>query len=377
MDTERIDTVVIGGGQAGLATGYHLARTGRPFVILDAGERIGDAWRQRWDSLRLFSPAKFDGLPGLPYPGPAWSFPTREEFADYLQAYAAWAELPVRTGVSVRRVSYDAGRYLVETEGDERCYEADNVVVAAGYDRLPKIPDYADQLAPDIGQLHAVDYRNPDQLRDGPVLIVGAGNSGADIALELAHAPGVAVRSAPGTDPLADRAPQGQVPDPVLFFVFRHLLTVRTPMGRALRPKVLAHSAPLIRVKPADLKAAGVRRVARTAGVRDGRPVLADGSTPQVANLLWCTGFRPDVSWIDLPDADVFDADGEPAQRRGVVEAQPGLYFVGRLFQYAMASSMIQGVGRDAEFVVRHLAARPVGARSEDAAVLEGGRSGA
>ncbi|WP_406445848.1 NAD(P)/FAD-dependent oxidoreductase [Streptomyces sp. NBC_01613] len=378
MDTERIDTVVIGGGQAGLATGYHLARTGRPFVILDAGERIGDAWRQRWDSLRLFSPAKFDGLPGLPYPGPAWSFPSREEFADYLQAYAAWAELPVRTGVSVRRVSYDAGRYLVETEGDERCYEADNVVVAAGYDRLPKIPDYADQLTPDIRQLHAVDYRNPDQLRDGPVLIVGAGNSGADIALELARTRRVLLSGPhPGQIPWRIEHRKARFLTPVLFFVFRHLLTVRTPMGRALRPKVLAHSAPLIRVKPADLKAAGVRRVARTAGVRDGRPVLADGSTPQVANLLWCTGFRPDVSWIDLPDADVFDADGEPAQRRGVVEAQPGLYFVGRLFQYAMASSMIQGVGRDAEFVVRHLAARPVGVRSEDAAVLEGGRSGA
>ena len=186
MSTERIETVVVGGGQAGLATGYHLARRGRPFVILDAGERVGDAWRARWDSLRLFSPARFDGLPGLPYPGPAWAFPTRDEFADYLQAYAAWAELPVRTRTAVRRVSYDGGRYVVETDGGLR-FEAENVVIAAGYDRLPKTPDYAHQLAPNIRRLHAVDYRNPDQLQDGPVLVVGAGNSGADIALELAR----------------------------------------------------------------------------------------------------------------------------------------------------------------------------------------------
>ncbi|MGI5454406.1 flavin-containing monooxygenase [Streptomyces sp. CA-249302] len=374
MSIERIETVVVGGGQAGLATGYHLARQGRPFVILDAGERVGDAWRGRWDSLRLFSPAKFDGLPGLPYPGPAWSFPTHDEFADYLQAYAAWAELPVRTGVTVRRVSYDGGRYVVEThsaDGDgprPRTYEAENVIVAAGYDRLPKVPDFAPRLSPDIRQLHAIDYRNPGQLTEGPVLIVGAGNSGADIGLELARTHPVLLSGPhPGQIPWRIERRAARLLTPALFFAFRHLLTVRTPMGRRLRPKALAHSAPLIRVKPADLKAAGVRRVERMTGVQDGRPVLADGSTPEVANILWCTGFRPDISWLDLPpDPKVFDATGEPAQQRGVVEAQPGLYFVGRLFQYAMASSMIQGVGRDAEYVVRHLVDR-TGRRRRDA----------
>ncbi|MCI3239998.1 MULTISPECIES: flavin-containing monooxygenase [Streptomyces] len=384
MSTEHIETVVIGGGQAGLATGYHLARRGRPFVILDAGERVGDAWRQRWDSLRLFSPARFDGLPGLPYPGPAWSFPTRDEFADYLQAYAAWAELPVRTRTAVRRVSYDGegGRYLVETDGDLR-YEADNVVVAAGHDRLPKTPAYAGQLAPHIRQLHSADYHNPGELQDGPVLVVGAGNSGADIALELARSHRVLLSGPhPGQLPWHIERRPAHVLVPALFFLFRHVLTVRTPIGRKVRPKVLAHSAPLIRVKSADLKAAGVERVARTTGVREGRPVLADGSTPDVANVVWCTGYRPDISWIDLPDAHVFDEDGEPAQRRGVVDCSPGLYFVGRLFQYAVASSMIQGVGRDAEHVVRHLVARSGPAargrnEDEDTAALGGGRSGA
>ncbi|MFI6561075.1 flavin-containing monooxygenase [Streptomyces sp. NPDC050534] len=270
-------------------------------------------------------------------------------------AYAAWAELPVRARTAVRRVSYEGGRYLVETDGDLR-YEAENVVIAAGYDRLPKTPEYADQLDPEVSQLHAVDYRNPGQLQDGPVLVVGAGNSGADIALELARGHRVLLSGPhPGQLPWhIDRRP-ARVLVPALFFLFRNLLTVRTPIGRKVRPKVLAHSAPLIRVESADLKAAGVRRVARTTGVRDGRPVLADGTAADVTNVVWCTGFRPDTSWIDLP---VFGPDGEPAQQRGVLESQPGLYFVGRLFQYAMASSMIQGVGRDAEHVVRHLVAR-------------------
>jgi putative flavoprotein involved in K+ transport len=379
MNTERIETVVIGGGQAGLATGYHLAKSGRPFVILEAGERIGDCWRHRWDSLRLFSPARFDGLPGLPYPGPAWAFPTREEFADYLQAYAAWAELPVRTGVRVRRLSYDGSHYLVETDG-ELSYEAANVVVAVGYDRLPKTPAYAAELAPGITQVHAVDYRNRHQLPDGTVLVVGAGNSGADIALELSATHRVLLSGPhPGQLPWRIERRPARLLTPVLFFLFRHVLTVRTPMGRRLRPKALAHSAPLIRVKSADLEAAGVERVARTAGVRGGRPELADGGRPEVTGVVWCTGFRPDTSWIDLP---VFDADGEPQQRRGVVGAQPGLYFVGRLFQYAMASSMIHGVGRDAEHVVRHLVARKPAAEPATAAPparldLGGGRGGA
>ncbi|KPI23315.1 hypothetical protein OV320_0830 [Actinobacteria bacterium OV320] len=355
MSTERIETVIVGGGQAGLATGYHLARQGRPFVILDAGERVGDAWRGRWDSLRLFSPAKFDGLPGLPYPGSAWSFPTRDEFADYLQEYAAWAELPVRTGTAVRRVSFEDGRYTVETDGDQT-YQAENVVIAAGYDRLPNLPTFAPELAASTTQIHAHDYRNPGQLQEGPVLVVGAGNSGADIALELAGTHEVFLSGPhPGQVPWRVERRPAHFFVPAISFLFRHLMTVRTPIGRKIRPKVLAHGSPLIRVKSADLKAAGVQRVARTTGVREGQPVLADGTTPNVANVVWCTGFRPDISWIDLP---VFDTNGEPDQYRGVVDSQPGLYFIGRLFQYSMASSMIQGVGPDAEYLVRHLTAR-------------------
>ena len=364
MRTERFETVVIGGGQAGLAMGYHLARQRRPFVILEANAQVGDSWRRRWDSLRLFSPARYDGLPGSPFPAPGWSFPTRDEFADYLRDYAVRWDLPVRTGVAVRRLCHDGARYVVEA-ADCR-FEADNVVVATGFDHLPKLPEFAAYLDPGIAQLHAVDYRNPGQLRDGDVLVVGAGNSGADIALELSASRRVLLSGRhPGQLPWhIDRLP-ARLLTRLAFLAFAHVLTVDTPMGRKLRPRALAHSGPLIRVKSADLAGAGVERVARTVGVREGRPVLADGRVPDVANVVWCTGFRPDTSWIDLP---VFDADGELPQRRGVVDGQPGLYFLGRLFQYALASSMIHGVGRDAAVIAAHIAAR----RRVDAPAAEG-----
>jgi putative flavoprotein involved in K+ transport len=366
MSTERFDTVVVGGSQAGLAMGYHLARRGRRFVILEAHLRVGDAWRQRWDSLRLFSPARFDGLPGLPFPAQGWSFPTRDEFADYLEAYAQRWQLPVRTGVTVRRLHHDGVRYVIEA-GEQR-FEADNVVVATGYDQVPVVPEFAGQLDPGIRQLTAAGYRGPDQLGGGDVLVVGAGNSGADIALELSRTHRVLLSGRhPGQLPWRTDRPQTRWLTRLVFRAFAHVLTVRTPIGRKVRPRVLAHSGPLIRVKSADLAAAGVERVARTTGVRDGRPVFADGRVADVANVVWCTGFRPDTSWIDLP---VFSAGGEPAQYRGVVEAQPGLYFLGRLFQYAMSSSMIGGVGRDADFIADHIAVRsaePQSARPQSA----------
>src|SRR5215211_3989371 len=182
---EHFETVIIGGGQAGLSVGYHLARRGRRFVILDANQRIGDPWRKRWDSLRLFTPARYDGLPGWPFPAPAWSFPTKDEVADYLQAYAARFDLPVRTGVRVDRLSREGDRYLVAA-GKNRL-EAVHVVVAAGAYQRPRIPTFAAELDPGILQLHSSRYRDPSQLREGDVLVAGAANSGAEIALEVSR----------------------------------------------------------------------------------------------------------------------------------------------------------------------------------------------
>ena len=354
MATRRqYGTVVIGGGQAGLAAGYHLERHGRSFVILDAGDRIGDNWRTRWDSLRLYSPASRDALPGMPFPARSTSYPTKDEMAGYLEAYAERFELPVRSGTPVDTLAKKDGRY-VATAGDLR-FEADNVVLATGVFQKPHVPDFAGELDPGITQLHSNDYRNPAQLQPGPVLVVGASHSGADIAFEVAAEHEVILS---GTD-------TGQLPAPVesrrgrmlfrgLFFAGTHVLTVDTPFGRKVRPHIRHGGGPLLRYRRRDLRAAGVERVlARTVGVQDGQPVLDDGRLLDVANVVWCTGFRPDYSWIRFP----FEVgeDGYPVQYRGVVSSSPGLYVVGLPFLHSFASMLIGGAGRDAERVVRHI----------------------
>jgi len=355
-DAVHVQTVVVGGGQAGLAVGHSLARRGLPFVILDAHARIGDAWRTRWDSLRLFSAARYDALPGMPFPGPADAFPTKDEMADYLEAYAARSELPVRTGVRVDRLRRRGDRFQL-TAGTMR-FEADNVVVAMGSHQVPWVPPFADHLDPGIVQLHAADYRNPSRLREGHVLVVGVGNSGGEIALEVAtrHATSLAGKEVGVVPFRIDSLIARRVVLPLLFrFIAHHLLTV-APLGRRMRPRMLSHGQPLVRVKPSDLAAAGVERVARVVGVRDGLPVLQDGRTLEVANVIWCTGYRPAFSWIDLP---VFDAAGhEPRHYRGIASDEPGLYFVGLFFQYAMSSGFLPGLGRDAEHVVEAIATR-------------------
>jgi putative flavoprotein involved in K+ transport len=366
--SEHFQTVIIGGGQAGLSVGYHLARRDRRFVILDANQRIGDAWRKRWDSLRLFTPARYDGLPGWPFPAPARSFPTKDEMADYLEAYAARFDLPVRTGVPVDRLSREGDRYVV-TAGTHR-YEADQVVVASGAYHSPRIPTFAGELDPGIVQLHSSDYRDPSQLREGGVLVVGAANSGAEIALEVGrdHRTWLSGRH-PGQDPTPTGSRSGRLLLPVVWFMASRVLTVRTPMGRAVRRKFQVeggrHSRglPLARVRPKDLTAAGIQRVPRTAGARGGLPVLDDGRKLEVANVIWCTGFVPDFAWIDLP---VFAQDGGPVHDRGVVGSEPGLYFVGLVFLYALASSLVGGVGRDAEHIAEHIAAGQPNSRRTD-----------
>ena len=350
--TENFDTVVIGGGQAGLAVGYYLKKRGRSFVILDANERIGGSWRTRtWSSLRLFTPARYDGLPGWPFPAPGWSYPTAREAADYLEAYAARFDLPVRTKMAVSRVAKDGDRYVVEC--GERRFEADRVVVATGFYGKPAVPEFASELDPRIVQMHSSEYRDPSQLRPGGVLLVGAGNSGADIGMEVSktHRTWLSGRDK-GQIPFRIEHPLRRLVVPLLWFVASHVLTVKTPIGRKVRPHVLEGGAPLIRVKAQDLLAAGVERVAKTTGVQDGLPMLEDGRAMDVANVIWCTGFRQDFSWIEVP---VFGEDSEPVHERGVA-SEPGLYFVGLDFLYSFTSENVGGVGRDARHIAKHIA---------------------
>jgi putative flavoprotein involved in K+ transport len=353
VDVETFDTIVIGAGQAGLSVGYYLKKQGRSFAILDANERIGGSWRTRtWDSLRLFTPARYDGLPGWPFPAPGWSYPTARETADYLEAYADRFELPVRLETPVDRVSKIGQRYLVES-GDSR-FEAANIVVATGFYGVPAVPEFASELDPRIVQMHSSDYREPSQLKPGDALLVGAGNSGADIALEVSatHRTWLSGRDK-GEVPVRIESPEARLVLPILWFLASHVLTVRTPLGRKVRPHVLENGAPLIRVKNADLRVAGVERVPKVLGARDGLPVLEDGRVMDVANVIWCTGFRQDFSWIDVP---VVDGDVAPIHERGVTR-EPGLYFLGLDFLYSFTSENVGGVRRDARHIAKKIAA--------------------
>jgi putative flavoprotein involved in K+ transport len=260
----------------------------------------------------------------------------------------------VRTGVTVERLWRADGRFVVSA-GDSR-FEADNVVVATGAHRIPKVPDFATELDPRIVQLHSSEYRNQAQLQDGDVLLVGAGNSGAEIALELCghhHC----LLAGPKTGEIGVQ--HGTLPARLGFRVFRffghRVLKIDNPIGRKAAPKLASKAAPLIRARSKHLVAAGVERVPRVTGVVDGLPVLEDERVLDVANVVWCTGFRTDFSWIDLP---VFDDRGQPQHQRGVVESEPGLYFLGLVFQYSFSSDVLPGRGRDAKFIARHIASR-------------------
>ncbi|MGH8914393.1 MAG: flavin-containing monooxygenase [Acidimicrobiia bacterium] len=352
--SERTDTLVIGGGQAGLAVGYHLSQRDVPFLIVDASQRTGDSWRNRWDSLRLFTPNRFNNLPGKPIPGKDWGFPTKDEAADYLESYARHFELPIRHGVKVNRLTRDGGRFIA-TAGDLE-FEADNVVVAMANFQEPKLPEFASELDPGIVQIHVADYKNRGQLRNGDVLVVGRGNSGAEIAMELVRDRGVWLSGrSTGQTPFRPQAMSGRILMPLAKGVMTRVLTTSTPIGRKARPKFLAKGRPLIRIKNKDLAGAGVERVPRTVGVVDGYPRLEDGRVLDVANVVWCTGFEPGFSWIHLP---VFDEDGAVIHERGVVAAVPGLYFVGLKFLHSALSDTLSVVGRDAGYVVDRIVER-------------------
>lgn len=360
MDDRHVDTVVIGGSQSGLAVGYHLKQRGLPFLILDACDRIGDAWRNRYDSLRLFTPRRYDGLPGMPFPGSPSSYPTKDETADYLEAYAHEFELPVRTGVHVDRLCRAGDQFEVSLDGSTMV--AKNVVVATGVYHQPKIPPFAHDLDNGIVQLHSKDYRNRSQLQDGPVLVVGAANSGTEVALDLAaHHRTLLSGRDPGQEPSLGRP--GSIGDRVLkagmWTVATRVLVVTNPLGQKARDHFLdpPRGIPLGGGRRKQLAAAGVERVPPMVGVQAGRPVLEDGTVLEVDNVVWCTGYTPDYAWIDLPLPTHL---GFPVHDRGVVESIPGLYFVGLLFLRSLSSALLGGAGRDAAYIAEHIAsARP------------------
>jgi putative flavoprotein involved in K+ transport len=343
------ETVIIGGGQSGLAAGHHLARRGVDFVLLEADDRIGTVWRSRWDSLRLYSPAKYDALPGMPFPGPGHAFPTARQMGDYLESYAEHDALPIRTGVTATRVRAAGDGYAVETS--DGAIAARQVIVATGPFQHPFVPAVAGELDPAIRQIHSSDYRRPDQLADGPVLVVGLGHSGADLAHEAASAghPTIVAGIAKGQLPFSVDSSRARVAWPLLRLIGTHVLTLRTPIGRKAAPKVRLGGGPLLRYRRQELLKAGVEmRPARLVGSRNGKPLLADDSVHDVATVVWSTGFRPDFTWVEPA---TLDERGWPLQDRGRAHGAPGLYFLGLPFLYGFTSMLVLGADRDAAFV--------------------------
>jgi len=357
MTTQHIETLIIGAGQAGLATGRFLQQHDRPFLIVDANARVGDQWRNQWDTLRLYTPAKYDGLPGLQFPASPWSYPQKDEVADYMESYAVQLDLPVRLSTRIDALEALPGGGYVATLGADSI-TCDNVVVATGpFGRTPHVPEFADQLDPSIRQLHSSEYRRPSQLAPGRVLVVGASHSGTDIAYEVAltHDTVLCGRDC-GQIPWRIDSRANHVGFRVLLVLFKHVLTRRTPMGRKEMPEVRLHGGPMLRVKRSDLTARGVERLAsRVTGVRGGRPLLDDGTVVDAATVVWCTGFRQAYDWIKLP---ILGEDGWPREYRGEVADSPGLFFCGLSFQYSFTSMFLLGAERDADWVARRIARR-------------------
>jgi putative flavoprotein involved in K+ transport len=343
MSTHHREVVVIGGGQAGLAIGHYLARQGRNFTILEAAAAPAAAWRERWDSLRLFTPARYDSLPGAPFPGDPDHYPTRDEVVAYLTDYAR--ELPVESNSRVRRLSRDGDAYRVELA--DGTYEADQVVVATGPFQTPRVPHLALELYPAVHQLHSTSYRNPAQVPGGPVLVVGGGNTGYQIAEELAHTHEVH---------LAIGSRQKPMPQSILGRdIFRYLdalgaltKTADTRIGRRMKD-----GDTLVGSSPRRARRQGIRLHPRATGAEGATVTFADGSRVAVATVIWATGFALDHSWVDAP---VFAPDGTVIQRRGVTPS-PGLYFLGLPWMHSRGSALLGWVKDDAAHVAAAVAA--------------------
>ena len=350
MKNERFDMVVIGGGQAGLAMGYYLSQQKRDFVILDAHGQAGDSWRKRWDSLRLFTPTGFNHLPGMSFSKSADRFPTKDQMADYLESYVVRFQLPMLFNIRVGEVTRDNEHYLITTNALH--LHANQVVVTTGAHPTPQVPEFASQLDPATNQRHSVDYRNPSQLRDGAVLVVGAGNSGVEIALDLASRHTVWLA---GRDTGFIPAHYGKISYELGVILFKTLmkhLNVDTLPGLWIvqRAREFTGGHPVVGVTPDELIQAGIQRVPRVTGVNDGRPILEDGRAVDVPNIVWATGFKRDYRWIKLP---IFDATGNPIHHRGVVKGEPGLYFVGLPYQSSVLSGLVAGASADAKYVAK------------------------
>jgi putative flavoprotein involved in K+ transport len=340
-----LDVIVIGAGQAGLSLAWHLAQQNRRFLVLDAAPELGHAWRSRWDSLRLFSPAQYDSLPGMKFPAPADTYPTKDQVADYLAEYADRFQLPVLLGTKVTRVQQRGDRFAVDT--NQGTLRARHVVVATGPFQHPVIPTVADGLDAGVVQLHSAEYRNPGQLPPGPVVVVGAGNSGLQIADELADDHDVT---------LAVGARSMELPQRILgrdlFWWLTKLGVITKTADSRLAKRMRARGDLIIGSSTKALRRRGVTIRPRVVSTSPEGVAFADGTTVRPSTVIWATGFRSDYSWIEAPGA--FTADGHVDHQRGVTDV-PGLYFLGLPWQHTRGSALLGFVQHDAAFLADQL----------------------
>jgi putative flavoprotein involved in K+ transport len=344
--TKHHDVVVVGGGQAGLALGYFLAQQGRDFTILEAAGEPAAAWRERWDSLALFTSARYDALPGLAFPGAPNRYPTRDEVADYLTDYARRFELPVELGSRVRSIRRAGHGYVLEL--DDRTYEAEQVVVATGPFQEPFVPPIAERLDEGVVQMHSTDYRSPESVPDGRVLVVGGGNTGFQIAEELSASREVHLAIGSRQTPLPQR-----ILGRDLFWYLDATGLIRKTTASRVGKLMRKREDTLIGSSPRRARRHGIELHGRAVGATGSTVTFADGADLDVRGVIWATGFRVDHSWIDVP---VFDENGRAVHDRGVT-ASPGLYFLGQLWQHTRGSALLGWVKDDAAYIAERVGA--------------------
>jgi putative flavoprotein involved in K+ transport len=340
VGSTSFDVVVIGASQAGLAIGYHLAQRGVRFVILDGGSDIGHVWRSRWDSLKLFTPAQYSSLPGMAFPAPKDTYPSKDDVASYLESYASDFDLPVKLNATVTSLTSSEGGYFVATADQE--FRADHVVVATGPFQVPFVPPVAGDLDDTVFQVHGADYRNPAQLPDGEVLVVGGGNSGFQIAEELAATRKVSLAIGQRVPSLPQRLLGKD-----LFWWLSGVGFLKVSTDSRLGRK-LAKRDVLIGSSTRRLRRSGVTLRGRLTSATGRRVGFEDGTEQDFDAIIWATGYRSDFSWIEV--SSIKAADGTIVHRRGVTDAS-GLFFLGLPWQHTRGSALIGFVEDDAAFI--------------------------
>lgn len=341
--SEFYNTIIIGGGQAGLAAAHHLQKRKKDFVILEASPEVGHSWKNRYDSLKLFTSARYNSLPGLRFPGNQDRFPTKDEVVKYLKDYASTFQLPVSFDTRVLSVNKAGDSFLVSTT--RGLLRARNVIVCTGAFQKPFIPSFSEQLSPSILQLHSSVYSRPSQLKEGDTLIVGGGNSGVQIAEEILEEVGKAYFSFSGS---LKAMPNNKLTQFLVFGCGLASASISSPIGNWLRNR----PEPVMGTNLKELFAnSGLGLVGRTIGGNGNDVFCENGTLDSIQNVIWATGFKPDFSWIG---ADIFNKAGYPEHVRGVTRME-GLYFLGLPWMYSRFSGLLGGVGKDAAYIVNHL----------------------